>query len=593
LARNSADWHRLLEICALSACLILDEDGLYDPTNFNDRLLLGLKGTMSEAELHLIRARMIGGIINKAKRGELKKDLPVGFVYNADGQVELDPDQQVQHTIRLFFETFKRTGSAYSTGRHFYKQKIAFPCKVRKGPSRGEIVWEQLTQARALQILHNPTYAGAYCFGKNKSRKGASGRRVYSKRPRSEWVAFIPSAHQGYISLEEFEANEQRLKEGAQAYRDRIKCPPREGPALLQGLALCGICGDRMSIHYHSRDGKLIPDYLCSQRSIQRCLSKKCQKVPGSGIDTYISKLLIETVSPMALEIALSVQGELESRLKEADLIRKQNVERCRYEADAAKRRYLCVDPDNRLVAASLEADWNEKLRSFTHSQEEYARQSASDHHLLSQQQREQILALSSDFPKLWQRSDISDRERKRIVRLIIEDVTIKREADAIKLHVRFKGGATKTVSVAPPPTTQELHRTKQEVIDNIDRMLDDHSYVEIADALNKKGLRTGYGREFTESNVMRLRMVYRLKPRYERLRAKGFLTSGEVAKLIGTYIDKVHELRAAGYLQSVPAGHGRDVLFCPPDRTTLKALKAIQSKNFGHIPTECLVNYK
>lgn len=593
LARNSADWHRLLEICALADTLILDEDGIYNPADFNDRLLLGLKGTMSEAELHVIRARLTGGINNKARRGELRKDLPVGFVYNDDGDVEFDPDRQVQETIRLFFDTFQRTGSAYATGRHFYKEKILFPVKVRKGPSRGEIGWEQLTHSRALQILHNPRYAGVYFFGRHKSRKRPGGGRTYKKVPLSDWLAFIPNAHEGYITLEQYEANQQRLKAGAQAYRDRIKTPPREGPALLQGLAICGMCGDRMSIRYHSRNGKLVPDYVCSRRSVQRCQSKLCQKAAGSVIDAYVSELLIETVSPMALKVALSVQGELESRLKEADHIRKQQVERHRYEAELARRRFLRVDPDNRLVAASLESDWNEKLRNLTRSEEEYVKQTAADHKLLSREERQQILALSSNFPKLWRRTDISDRERKRIVRLILEDVTIKRETTAIKLLVRFKGGATKSVSLAPPPTTMELHRTKKEIIDEIDRMLDDHSYIEIADALNKKGHRTGYGRSFTEANVMRLRMIYHLKPRYDRLRAKGYLTSGEIAKMLGTYVAKVHEMRMAGILKSAPAGHGRDVLFLPPDRKIIRFLANVQKKNFGSLPTECLLNYK
>jgi len=593
LARNSADWHRLLEICALAGTLILDEDGIYDPAHFNDRLLLGLKGTMSEAELHVIRARLTGGIISKARRGELRKDLPVGFVYNDDGNVELDPDQQVQKTIRLFFDTFHQTGSAYAAGRHFYKEKILFPVKVRKGPSRGEIAWEQLTHSRALQILHNPRYAGAYFFGRHKSRKRPGGGRAYTKVPPADWLSFIPNAHEGYITLEQYDANQKRLKESAQTYRDRIKTPPREGPALLQGLAICGMCGDRMSIRYHSRNGKLVPDYVCSRRSVQRCQSKLCQKAAGSVIDAYISQLLIETVSPMALKVALSVQSELESRLKEADHIRKQHVERHRYEAELARRRFLRVDPDNRLVAASLEADWNEKLRNLTSSEQEYEKLSAADHKLLSQEQRQQILALSSDFPKLWRRTDISDRERKRIVRLILEDVTIKREPTEIKLFIRFKGGATKLVSLAPPPTTAELHRTKKDIIDEIDRMLDDHSYVEIAEALNKKGLRTGYGRNFTEDNVMRLRMTYHLKPRYDRLRAKGFLTSGEIAKMLGTYVAKVHELRMAGILKCVPAGHGRDVLFLPPDRKTMRFISNVQKKNFACLPKECLLNYK
>jgi DNA invertase Pin-like site-specific DNA recombinase len=236
LARNSTDWHRLLEICALTDTLILDEDGIYDPAHFNDRLLLGLKGTMSEAELHLLRARLRGGALNKARRGELRTGLPVGFVYDATDKVILDPDQQVQHTLNVFFGTFARVGSCFATLRHFRAEKLLFPRRVRSGASRGALLWSPLTYSVALHVLHNPRYAGAYAYGKIKWRKTIDGRAHARKVPREEWTALQRDAHSGYITWQQYEANEQRLRECSAAYGiDRRRSPPREGPSLLQG----------------------------------------------------------------------------------------------------------------------------------------------------------------------------------------------------------------------------------------------------------------------------------------------------------------------------------------------------------------------
>lgn len=267
LARNSTDWHRLLEICALSNTLILDEDGIYDPAHFNDRLLLGLKGTMSEAELHVLRARLRGGILSKARRGELEMRLPIGFVYDADHRVRFDPDARIQKTLRLLFQTFRRTGSATATVKAFRKQGLQFPRRVYRGPRKGEILWTELAHSRVLWILHHPRYAGAFCFGRSRQRKHPDGRHIFVRLAREEWTAFIPDAHEAYISATAFEENVQRLRENAHALgADREKGPPREGPALLQGLVVCAVCGLRMTVRYHDFHGRKVPD--CEFRSI-------------------------------------------------------------------------------------------------------------------------------------------------------------------------------------------------------------------------------------------------------------------------------------------------------------------------------------
>ncbi len=462
LARNSMDWHRLLEICALTDTLILDEEGVYDPAHFNDRLLLGLKGTMSEAELHVLRARLQGGIRNKARRGELFVRPPMGFVYNTDGKLVKDPDQQVRQSVRVLFETFRRTGSAMAIVKFFAEQGLQFPRRVHTGPNKGDVVWARLEHSRALRILHNPRYAGAFVYGRTHTRKTVEGNLVIEHVPREEWEVLIREAHAGYIDWDEYEQNQRRLRDNCQAYgKDRRKSPPREGPALLQGLLICGRCGKRMTVRYHSRRGQLFPDYVCQREGIEHG-QPICQHIPGSNIDEAVGDLLVEAVTPVTLEVALAVQQELQSRLDEADRLRQQQVERARYEAELAQRRYLRVDPDNRLVADSLEADWNDKLRLLTQAQEACERQRTQDRKLVNDQQRAAILSLATNFPQLWRDPSTPARERKRMVRLLLEDVTLIRE-DHLTLHLRFKGGAHRTIQLPLPLRSWEQRQTSKQ----------------------------------------------------------------------------------------------------------------------------------
>ena len=397
LARNSTDWHRLLEICALADTLILDEDGLYDPAHFNDRLLLGLKGTMSEAELHVIRARLQGGVINKARRGELQCSLPVGLVYNLAKQPVLDPDVQVQQSLRCFFETFHRTGSAMRTVKAFRKQGLLFPRRLKQGPHKGDLLWMELSHSRALQTLHNPRYAGAFAYGRHRTRKTADGKGTCVMLPRDQWILLV-DAHPGYICWEQYEANQRRLLENAQSQgQNRRKSPPREGPALLQGLVLCGVCGHRMTVRYHTRDARRVPDYVCQRDGIEHG-EPLCQSIKGEPIDKTISALLLQTMTPMALDVALTVQQEIQARQDEVDRLRQKQVERARYEADLAQRRYMHVDPANRLVADELEAEWNNKLRTLNEAREQYERMRKQDHLLMDEAQRNRILLWPTIF---------------------------------------------------------------------------------------------------------------------------------------------------------------------------------------------------
>lgn len=533
LARNSSDWHRLLEICALTGTLILDEDGVYDPAHFNDRLLLGLKGTMSEAELHVLRARMRGGYLAKARRGELKVRLPVGFVYDAADRVQLDPDRQVQQTLRALLATFRRTGSAGATARALFEQGMRLPSRPNHGPKAGELVWQEVTYSRVLDVLHNPRYAGAYVLGRTRQRKQVSGRRATRALGRDEWTVLLRDQHPGYLSWADFEENQRRLHENNWRTRGTGgTTPPREGPALLQGLVLCGVCGQPMAVRYHQRQHRRVPYYYCARGPLER--SENCQAIPGKSIDEAMGRLLVEAMNPMALEVALSVQQELEARLEEADRLRRQQVERARYEAQAARRRYWRVDPDNRLVADALEADWNEKLRALDAAQAEYERRRDADKLILDETQRERIAALASDFPSLWQAPSTSDRDKKRMLRLLVEDVTLHKGPEVIAVHVRFCGGGTRSVEVPRPLPSWKSWETPAQTVAEIDRLLEQHTEGEIAHMLNERGLGSGKGGRFRAKTVANIRRRYALKSRYQRLRERGMVDATELARLVG-----------------------------------------------------------
>jgi DNA invertase Pin-like site-specific DNA recombinase len=564
LARNNCDWHRLLEICALSDTLIVDEDGIYNPCDFNDRLLLGLKGTMSEAELHMLRLRLRGGLLNKARRGELKVALPVGLVYDLTDSVVLDPDQQVQNSVRHLFQTFHRTGSASATVKAFRDQKLLFPRRPRSGPGKGELVWGVLTHSRTTQALHSPRYAGAFVFGRHGQHRSPDGRLRPKPLPREQWDTLLIDAHPGYIPWEQYEQNQKTLRDNACANgRDRRQSPPREGPALLQGLVMCGVCGDRMTVRYHNRLGRQVPVYVCQRDRIEYA-GRICQHIPGAGIDDAIGELLLDTVTPTALEVALQVQDELRKRVDEVDQLHRQRVERAQHEVELARRRFMQVDPDNRLAADALEADWNEKLRVHKDAQERYEKQREESRVEQSDDQRARIAAIATDFPALWRDPKTPHRERKRVVRLLIEDATIiKRET--IVVHVRFKGGATQTLSLPRPPSAWQKRQTPRQIVAKVDRLLDSHTDGQVAALLNDRGDTTGEGKPFNRFMVRTMRRTYNLKSRYQRLRETGLMTLQEIAAALHVHEATIKIWRDHGLLLAVPFNDKNECLYPNP----------------------------
>jgi DNA invertase Pin-like site-specific DNA recombinase len=566
LARNSADWHQLLELCGMTGTLICDEDGLYDPRNFNDRLLLGMKGQMSECELHLIKARLRGGQLSKARRGELIMPLPVGLVYDGAGHVITDPDGAVRGALEHLFATFEATGSATAVVKAFRSAGLAFPWRHLKGPRKGEIDWTPLAHHAVLRVLHNPRYAGCFTYGRHRHQVLPGGKTATTALPRSEWISFIPGAHPGYITLDQYDANIAKLAANAAAHgRDRAGGPPREGAALCQGIIICGKCGTRMTVRYHRRRGTSWPTYICQRDGIENA-RPICTALPGAGLDQAIGQLLVATLTPLAVEAALTVTAELEHRAAEADTLRAAHVERARYHADLARRRYLAVDPGNRLVADALEADWNTALRALNDAQAAYDKAREQHAGTLTQTQKDRIAQLVTDLPAIWDDPATPARERKRIARLLLTDVTVTRTSDTITAHLRLAGGQHHTLTLPVPKTGPEARRTPPEVLAAIDELLDQHTSGQIAVILNQRGLHSGTGEPFHQRMLDHIIRAYRLPTRRQRLRATGLLTLAETAAAHGVSNATIKKWRRAGIVSAQRYNDKGEYLYQPPD---------------------------
>ena len=569
LARNNADWHRLLEICAFADTLILDEDGVYNPTSFNDRLLLGLKGTMSEAELHVLKARLRGGILNKVRRGEYRCALPTGLVYDEAGNVVLDPNAQIRETLVHFFETFARVGSACQTVKVFRNEDIRFPS--RRNPER--MVFRTLTASTALRVLTNPRYAGAYVYGRRRYRRATDGKKnIQTKRQFNDWLACIPNAHPGYISWERFQENLKILQSNGRGYELARASPPREGAALLQGRAVCGRCGRHFRVRYAARRGRLEAWYVCD-RAYGDEGGPNCQSIAGPPIDAAIGSLVVAQMTPAAIEMALEIRREIEARHEEADRLRGRAVERAQFEADLAQRRFMLVDPTNRLVADTLEGEWNEKLRVLSEAQEQRERGQREDQLVIDGAVRERLLAMTTDFTTLWADPNTPNRERKRLLAYIIEDATLLKSTTdgTTTIHVRFKGGKTETLTTQNPKSSAQQVKTQPRIIELVDKLLDNYLYSDVSKQLNEQGFRPGSaarpGRadtRFTAARVAYLVHRYGLRPRYNRLRDRGMLTKQEAAARLGIHTQTLvrwgeyglitrHAYNAHSYLYEAP----------------------------------------
>lgn len=504
LTRSSADWHRLLELCGLADVVIIDEQAVYTPRDYNDRLLLGLKGQMSEAEQYWMRLRMEGGRLNKARRGELYFHPPSGYEWDAvRSRFRFDADERVQRAVRLVFERFGIDGSAYGIVRYFARHELLLPIRV---PGQ-DVRWAPARESAVLRILRNPIYAGVYVFGRHEERMALVDGELRRRHKRviapNAWKTCLHDHHPAYIGWEEFMANQRKLDDNRtnQSAADR-RGAAREGLALLQGLALCGRCGRRMSTRYRGTDRH--GDYQCRA---QANAGDVCFAVAAMTIDEMIAKLLLEAVNPVELELGLAVVHETERQVNEVEGQWKLRVERARYDARLAERRYKAVDPDNRVIARTLEREWEETLLALEALEREHDEVRRRVQLEIGDQDRARILALARDLPAVWRASTTTQAERKNLLRMVITDVTlspIDAPARMTRVQVRWETGAVSDFTV---PRLREGRATSPDAIDLVRVLFEDgKSDTEIAAELNRRELRTGVHEPWTVPAVQRVR---------------------------------------------------------------------------------------
>ncbi|MFY9973209.1 MAG: recombinase family protein [Chromatiaceae bacterium] len=517
LARSNLDWHRLLELCALTRTLVIDEDGCYDPADFNDGLLLGLKGTLAQAELHFLRARLLGGKRNKAEKGELHFPLPVGLCYDATGGTVLDPDAEVRGAVALVFRLFRETGSAYAVVQRFVTAGLRFPKRSYGGVWDGKLVWGRLSHERVLGILRNPAYAGAYVFGRYQYRRiPAPDGQIHTQVaevPREEWRVHLPDHHEGYIDWDEYLANQERLARNRTCTEATVLSgPAREGLALLQGLLICGRCGRRISVRYRG-NGRIAATYLCNWRRREALDTRDCLCVRCERLDEAVTEQVLAALQPAELELALAALEELQAR--DAALTRQwqMRLDRAEYEAQLAERRYEEVDPANRLVAATLEQRWNAALQCFAELQGQFEQAQREHAQVATPEQKERVLALARDVPRLWHAPTTAAKDRKRMLRLLIKDITVEKLAPKqLMLHIRWQGGACSDAPVKLPPNMPDRIRYPVELVARIRTLAETLTDAQIAEQLNQAGQVSPKGKAFTASMIQWVRYKHCIK---------------------------------------------------------------------------------
>ena len=509
VARNNSDWYRLLDLCGVTDTVIGDLDGLYHPGSFNDRLLLGLKGTISEAELHMIRQRLDGGIRNKAKRGELRRGLPVGLVWGeGDGDVLLDPDEAVRGAIATIFERFAELGSARQVWLWMRREGVQFPLRRFQG---AEIKWMTPTYHQIHSVLTSPVYAGAYAFGKTRRERyvdeHSRPRKRTRKLPQEEWEVLIWDHHPGYIDKATFERNQAQLASNTRPRAHEPGGAVREGQALLQGIAVCGRCGRKLKVHYQGTRGHKSPAYHCPGSVLVEGRGEWCVRVGGMRIEEAVAAALIQALTPAGVKAALRAAEALEADHDAALAQWHLQVERARYEAERAERRYRQVEPEHRLVARGLERDWERALGALAEAEAELALRERRRPRTLTPEDREQLLALGSDLGRVWSAPTTTDRDRKQLLRCLIEEaiLDVDREERRATVTLRWRGGALTELAV-PLPKPQPAIRTDEDTIALIERLAVHYDDATIAGILNRQGRRSATGERFTKIIVGSLR---------------------------------------------------------------------------------------
>jgi DNA invertase Pin-like site-specific DNA recombinase/predicted DNA-binding transcriptional regulator AlpA len=553
LARNNADWYRLLDLCGITDTLIGDADGIYHPALFNDRLLLGLKGTMSEAELHILRARLLGGIRNKAARGELRRGLPVGFVWgDEDGEVRFHPDEAVTAMIRTIFARFAELGSARRVWLWLRSEGLRFPWQPHYGAS---IRWIDPSYTAVYHVLTNPVYAGAYAYGKTRREivldEAGRHKKRLRKLPRSEWAVLIPEHHEGFIDWHTYEANRARITANTHPQPHYSGGAVREGSALLQRLAVCGNCGRKLRTHYTGRTAS--PGYHCPGKTLANGRGIYCLSVGAVQIDGAVSGAILAALAPAGLEAAVAAAERCEADRDSALAHWRLAAERAAYEAQRAERRYRAVDAENRLVARGLEAEWEQRLRELEKAKAELARREHEQPRSLGAEDRRRLQSLGADLNTVWEAPTTTSRDRKELLRTLIEEViiTVNKAEQRAHLTLRWRGGALTEIGLDLPRLRPAIVRTDEDTVALVRRLAAHYPDAVIAGILNRQGRMTAYGHRFTANHVGNSRRHWKI-PRFEppATPPQGeLLTIAKVAAELGVAASTIHRLVNDGFI--------------------------------------------
>jgi DNA invertase Pin-like site-specific DNA recombinase len=491
LARSNKDWHHLLELCAIFGALLADQDGVYDPGDPNDRMLLGLKGTMSEVELHTMRNRLDRGRMNKAQRGEMFHGVPMGYVILPNGEVGFDPDVQARSVVQLVFDKFGEIGSIYGLMHDLVRNRIMLPVRLRSGAKKGELDWRRPSLATLCQLLHHPIYAGAYVYGRRpcdpKAKYSAHKNRGRKWRPMKEWKVLIHDRLPAYITWDRYLKNQERLRQNVRG--QTTPGTPGRGVALLTGLLVCGTCGRRMAVAYRTRSE---PHYCCHHHLLY-AHEQTCYGLKSTEIDRLVSEQALRALEPAALELSMKALGDVEQERARLDKNWQQSLKRARYEIDLAERRYRAVDPENRLVAATLEKSWDEALQKERQLREDYERFLRESPPRLTDEERATIQSLATDIPALWHASATTNVERKQVLRCLIDRVVVQVRCDSehVEATIHWKGGYESRHEFIRPVRTYAQLRDFEVLMARIVALRETgHDAEEIASALNREGFR-------------------------------------------------------------------------------------------------------
>ncbi len=550
LARNNRDWYQLLDLCSLTETLIGDADGVYDPSSFNDRLLLGLKGTMSEAELHMIKSRMLQGLYHKAQKGELKFSLPAGYQFDHDDKIIKSLDEQVVHAIDLTFTKFIEIGSVSGVLKYFLEENLLFP---RQAPFDKKSRWVRPYYKAIRDTLGNPIYTGTYVFGRTKRIKELDENGNPKSRQKAQdmedWDVVIHDHHPAYISWDRYLKIQKHIEKNSSPPKSQASQVVREGSALLQGLARCGKCGRSMHIGYHGQGDKSYPYYYCNM-AYRNSGDHHCQSIGGRRIDQAVSEIFLETISPASLNIHLQA---LEQTQHQQDLALEQlqlQKERAQYEAQRTFRQFDAVEPENRLVARTLERQWNDALKQVEEIESRITERKKTFQDCLSKIEKDEIYRLAHNLPAIWNAPTSTDKDRKMLFRAAIQEVQLTKQDRDVTVKILWTGGAA-TERIVHLPKVRSKRHTSLDLVDLVRQLAQKFSDDQIARILIRQGHKTATGLSFNAHNVANLRRVYNIpcykKPNGEQPKT---YTAQQAAQILQVSIPTVHSWIRAGFIK-------------------------------------------